>query len=129
MQLRDVPAPEWRGFLEQFGRDHRGWLATVERRYPGISSAIEIRERPLVAIETRGEDGSIVDIQVHFHPDMRPDDRITIALPKTIRVELNDDGAAEGVEIESARGERVHIAFRGALPEGLLLDGVAPGEV
>jgi Family of unknown function (DUF5335) len=129
MRAQEVPAVEWAPFLEQFGRDHRGWLATVERAQRGRSPEIEVRERPLIAIVSESRADRVVDIQFHFHPDLQPTDQIHVSSPRAVYVELNDDGAAQGMEIENARGERVHVRFRGALPEGLLMDGVAPSEL
>ena len=129
MRAQEVPPVEWGTFLEQFGRDHRGWLATVEREQRSGSPEIEVRERPLIAIVSERHADRVVDIHIHFHPDLQPTDQIHVSSPKAVYVELNDDGAAQGVEIENARGERVHVRFRGALPEGLLMDGVAPSEL
>src|SRR5688500_14320610 len=32
--MRDIPVAQWSEFLEQFSREHRAWLASVERVHP-----------------------------------------------------------------------------------------------
>jgi hypothetical protein len=29
MSIREIPAPQWREFLQSFGIEHRAWLATI----------------------------------------------------------------------------------------------------
>jgi hypothetical protein len=48
--------------------------------------------------------------------------------PRTIRVQLTEEGAERALEIETVDGALVRLAFRAtALPQHL--DGIAPGEL
>src|SRR5687768_12123640 len=42
MSLREIPTREWPAFLDKLGREHRGWLATLDR-----GGLVEAREQPL----------------------------------------------------------------------------------
>jgi hypothetical protein len=86
---------------DQFSREHRAWLASVDRVHPGAPSHQEVGERPLRSIET----DAVTGIEIRFQ----------------------DEGAARGLEIEDWSGERVRLRFRVAEPPGVL-DGLAPLE-
>jgi hypothetical protein len=47
MSGREIPIAQWPEFLDQFSREHRAWLATVDRVRPGESGHTDVIERPL----------------------------------------------------------------------------------
>jgi hypothetical protein len=116
-----IPAVEWQSFLERFGLRHRAWLTTVhgvERGRPVTRAASVLLES--IALERR---------------DLQPVVRLTftnrISLcapwPQAVRVQRTDDGAEWALEVETADGAFIRLAFRAAaLPEQV--DGVAPAE-
>lgn len=122
MTIRDVPRGEWRSFLDRFSLAHRAWHATVHGIQHGVPvtgvSSVALQS---VALETPGPDHIL---------------RLTFAngislcgpRPSAVRVQEADDGAEWALEIETADGGFIRVAFRAtALPEQL--DGLAPGEV
>ena len=118
MSLREIPVPEWDPFLDQFSREHRAWLASVDRAHPGAPSHLEVGERPLRSIET----DAVTGIEIRFQ-----DGSVRVEAPKALRVDETDEGAARGLEIEDWSGERVRLRLRIAAPPGAL-DGLAPLE-
>jgi hypothetical protein len=108
--VREIPPREWPAFLERIGREHRAWLASVER-----GSLIQAREEPLESISAR--EG--VEIQIG-------EQTIRIDNPRAVRVEETAEGAAQAVHIDDAAG-RLTLRFRVAVAPGEL-DGLAPGE-
>jgi hypothetical protein len=113
MSLHEIPVQEWDPFLDDFSREHRAWLASVERAHPGAPVRLEVGERPLRSIEADAVRG----IEIRFeHAAVR------IEAPRSLRVD-----EAGGLEIEDWSGERVRLRFRIAAPPGLL-DGLAPAE-
>lgn len=121
-QLITIPAVEWQSFLERFGRRHRGWLATVhgiERGIP-VTCAASVRLDSL-ALERRDREHVV---RLTFA------NRVSLCTPRprTVRVQRTPERAELSLEIETAEGAFVRLAFRAtAMPEEL--DGLAPGEL
>jgi hypothetical protein len=111
MSMREIPAPEWARFLEKLGREHRAWLATVER-----NGRVEAREQPLQAISA--EQG--IDIRIGAKA-------VHVEEPQAVRVEETPEGAPQAVQIDDASGRRLTLRFRVAVPPGAL-DGIAATE-
>jgi hypothetical protein len=121
-QIITVPAVEWCGFLLRFSRRHRGWLATIH----GFS-----QEAPLTRVRSEALEAVTLE-----HGDADYLMRVTLAngislcapRPRAVRVQQTDEGAEAALEIETASGAFIRVAFRAtALPDQL--DGVAPREL
>ncbi len=117
-----VPAVEWCVFLERFTRRHHGWLGTIH----GVARDVPLTCVPSEPLESvaleRCDSDSVV--------------RVTLAngvslcapQPRGLRVQQTLEGAEVGLEIDTAAGALIRLAFRAsALPEQL--DGLAPGEL
>jgi hypothetical protein len=128
MSVREIAPIEWPGFLEAFSREHRAWLATVERLSPGGEEHVEAVERPLARV-TPASGGSVrVRILIEFEDGAPPTRAVSVDGPAALRVDETSDGSARGLEIEDGRGERTRLRFRIPEPPGLL-DGIAPAEL
>jgi hypothetical protein len=117
-----VPAVEWFVFLERFSRRHRGWLGTLH----GVARDLPLTRVPSEPLEAIALERCDSDSLV----------RVTLAngvslcapQPRAIRVQQTDEGAEAALEVETADGALIRLAFRAtALPEQL--DGVASGEL
>ncbi|HEX6266071.1 MAG TPA: DUF5335 family protein [Burkholderiales bacterium] len=109
--MREIPAPEWPAFLDRLGREHRAWLASVER-----SGVLEVRELPLESISAgEGIDIHIGRKAIHVHE------------PRRLRVDETAEGAVQALQIEDGAGRHTTLRFRIAVAPGAL-DGLAPGE-
>jgi hypothetical protein len=113
VSLREIPVPQWDPFLDEFSREHRAWLASVERVHPGAPARVEVSECPLRSIEADAVRG----IEISFRHGA-----VRVEAPKALRVEESG-----GLEIEDWSGERVRLRFRVAEPPGVL-DGLSPLE-
>ncbi|MGH6619210.1 MAG: DUF5335 family protein [Alphaproteobacteria bacterium] len=111
MSVREIPTREWPAFLDQLGREHRAWLATVER-----SGVAEARDQPLESISVAGA----IDIRIGSRA-------IRVDEPLAVRVEETAEGGVQAVQIDDATGRRVTLRFRVAVAPGAL-DGLAPSE-
>jgi hypothetical protein len=127
MRVREIPRGEWRAFLDQFSRDHRAWLASVDRFGHDTARRVAVIERPLGAV-TASQTGRGVNIEIAFQQDSHAGDTVRIEDPAALRVDETEQGTARSLEIEDEHGERTRIVLRVAAPPGLL-DGVAPGEL
>jgi hypothetical protein len=106
-------------FLEQFGREHRAWLATVHvvdlRGTVTRSAPIPLKSAAAAADAVRLE----------FLGEARS---LCAHSPRVLRIQLTECGAVQAIEIDGAHGQFIRLAFRAtALPEQL--DGLAPGEL
>src|SRR4051812_3097428 len=111
MALREIPNREWPSFLDQLAREHRAWLATVDR-----GGRTEVRNQPLASIAV--DHG--IDIRIGSRA-------IRVDEPQAVRIEETPEGAAEALQIDDAMGRRLTLRFRIAVAPGAL-DGVAPAE-
>jgi hypothetical protein len=110
MSVREIPTSEWAPFLETLGREHRAWLATVDR-----DGRVEAREEPLESISA----AEGIDIRLG-NKSIRVDE------PRSVRIE-EAEGAIQALHIEDAARKRVSLRFRVAVAPGAL-DGLAPAE-
>lgn len=125
---RDIPQNEWPAVLEEFSRDHRAWLATVERIDSAGSCHVEALERPLSAVTPEMAARRVTGISIEFQPDSHGINAVHVDTPTRLCMDRTAVGTARGLEIEDKKGERTRIRFRATpLPEAL--DGVAPGEI
>jgi hypothetical protein len=117
-----VPAVEWSVFLERFSRRHRGWLATLH----GFARDLPLTRVPSEPLESVALERCDSDWLV----------RITLAngvslcapQPRAVRVQQTHEGAEAALEVDTAGGALIRLAFRAtALPEQL--DGLAPEEL
>jgi hypothetical protein len=128
MSVRDIPPGEWQAFIDQFSREHRAWLASVDRFSPDAERHAEISNRPLGSVTARTAGRRVVGIQIQFQSDSDASNAVVVDAPSRLRVDQTADGATQAVEIENERGEWTRITLRVAAPPGLL-DGIAPDEL
>ena len=117
-----VPAVEWCVFLERFTRRHRGWLGTVH----GIEEDLPLTRMASERLESVSLERSGFDYLVR----LTFANGISLCAPqaRAVRVQQTDEGAEAALEVETAAGAFIRLAFRAtALPDQL--DGVAPAEV
>lgn len=112
MNPREIPTHEWGPFLEKLGREHRAWLATVDR-----AGRVEVREQPLQSITARE------GIDIRFDKKA-----IHVDEPRSVWVEETREGATQALQIDDTAGGRVTLRFRVAVAPGAL-DGIAPAEL
>ena len=109
MSVREIPHHDWPAFLDRLGREHRAWLATLDR-----SGLVEAREQPLESISA----GEGIDIRIG-RKIVRVDE------PQAVRVEETAEGGTRALQIDDAAGHRFTLRFRVAVAPGAL-DGLAP---
>jgi hypothetical protein len=121
MTIQDLPRCEWGSFLEGFSRDHRAWIGTIR----GLVAGAPVTRIPSAALKSvtleSGASGPIV--RITFVNGVS----LCAVQPCVLRVQT-DDGVERALEVETADGDLIRLAFRAtALPEQL--DGIAPGEL
>jgi hypothetical protein len=124
---RDIPQSEWPAVLQEFSREHRAWLATVERIDSIGSHHVEAVERPLSSVVPEMAARRVIGIAIQFQEDSHGRNAVHVDTPTHLRMDQTDTGTARELEIENEHGERTRIRFR-AIPLPEALDGMAPGE-
>jgi putative phosphoribosyl transferase len=120
-----VPADEWDDVLDTFAREHRAWLAHVER---DDREAAPSGDRPLVEIRPERHGARVVAIRIEFGMDAGDATTVRIEEPVAVAFETTPDGTSSGLRIEDASGRQARLRFR-VEPPAAMLDGVAPGEM
>ncbi len=128
MSTREIPTDQWRSFLDQFSRDHRAWLATIECVGHGTATSIEAFERPLASVVPQMAGSRVARIDIRFQQDSHEREPIHVDAPTSIRVDETSQGVARGLEILDDDGVSTRVRFRVA-PRPETLDGIAPGEL
>jgi hypothetical protein len=119
MSVREIAPADWASFLEQFSREHRAWLATLERVSEGGLRQAEFVDRTLDSVSATASGPHAVSIIVRFGTGKEPVETVNVDAPAALRVEETREGAARGLEIEDDTGECTRLTFRGAAPPDL----------
>jgi hypothetical protein len=118
MQFDLISIERWSQFLEQFARQHRGWLISIE--------TVRTDERTQVlAVDARMENVTLESddrIEVAVTDKAGGDGPImhVIAEPAHTFLKMTDDHKHAGLRVETANNELHHLIFRAAAaPETL----------
>ena len=129
MPAQEIPRDAWVAFFESFSGQHRGWLSTVEVLGAAPCGQLEPRARALLritaGINDQGEDSISIIARDRPH-DHIADITHIIKVPSRVRLMETEEGAHEGLEIESKNGETTVVRFRSPilseLVDGFVLD-------
>lgn len=118
MQTKQIPKSEWPLFLDQFSRQHEGWLVKLEIFSPEIGAQVEETGLALAGLTDEWDEteGNTITIMA----GNTSDDHVThsISNPTEVSVEQTDEGADAALSIKSADGTTALLSFRAAmLPE------------
>ena len=117
--IREMPAGEWRLFLERFSREHRAWLATVHV----VDARGKVTRRAQIRLKSAAVSGDAVTLEF-----LDEGHALRGHSPRALRIQQTDVGLNQALEIVGADGQLIRLAFRAtAMPEQL--DGLAPGEL
>jgi uncharacterized protein DUF5335 len=127
-QNQDIPREQWGPFLETFGREHRGWLFSLDVLGQNTHAAVEVRDLPLVDLEIDLSPYGPNRIAVTLGEGPNAVLTHTVASPIRVRLSRTEPNGRETLEIDSKDGSRTLLRFRGTvLPE--MLDGVSKEEL
>jgi hypothetical protein len=123
MATQEIPHHVWADFFDRFSRQHQGWLVSLEAIGLESSRRVLAREVPLleIAAEVQADRGDRIEVAL----GARAGKHVTHTIPAATHVRLHEteEGAHEGVDIESATEGVMCLRFRSAmLPERI--DGI-----
>ena len=122
MKTIEIPNASWKGFLDEFSREHDGWFISVEVQDPEIGAQTEVKNRAFrgATYERRPGDGVIT-----IMADDTSGNHLTHAVkhPSRIWFERTDEGADEALAIE-AGATKTLVRFRWRVIPELVSPGV-----
>src|SRR4051812_35451419 len=110
MQTRDVPAEQWKRFLDSFTQLHRGDPMDVETVGGGVGPRSELCARPLVGVVSIPDCGQGACIEVIAGADAGAQTH-TIRRPSHLIVAESDDGMPVAVQITAEDGSVTSLRF------------------
>ena len=118
MQTKQIPKTEWPVFLDQFSRQHEGWLVKLEILNPEFGAQVEGMGLALEGLTDEWDE--VAGNTIMIMAGKEPDDHVThsISHPTEVSLEQTDEGADVALAIKSADGSTALLSFRAAvLPE------------
>jgi len=135
MLITTVPPNQWESFADQFSRQHRGWLVTLE----AIDSRLLETDPDQAETQSRAlaGDGTLREVALEQDGETRrlrivvgegPDQVVHRTGPMlAVQFEATEAGDHQGLLIDDAGGITTRVRFRApAAPE--MLDGIGEAE-
>ena len=112
MPTRSIPRGQWTEFLDTLTRDHRLQTVSVQVSDPDLGFQIEMRQVPLagVAADLHSGGGPRIEIMVG-KTDMEHTTH-SIMNPIVVRLEENEQGEAQVLEVEAPSGSKTLVILR-----------------
>jgi hypothetical protein len=109
MQTLEIPRSQWSDFFKGFSREHEGRTVTLEVLGRDLGAQVEADELPLVGISAEAAANTI---WVALARDR--DDHLTHGVHNVthVRVEQNDEGSPDVVQIETSDGVTTLVRVR-----------------
>jgi hypothetical protein len=122
---RLIPREEWPRFLDSFNRQHEGWLVTVEVFGPDVPLQTKTRESPFEAVMLEPDESKGDQILILVCGVTGKELAHTVNIPVSLLFHEKDEGAPQGLDIDSEDGKTTVLRFSSlARPE--MLDAVHP---
>lgn len=116
MGSTEIPREKWVGFFDEFSKQRKGWVVTVEVLGADLGDQEEANGLPLVGISADVRDR---ENRITIMVGDRPDAHLTriINNPKRVWVKMPEEAAHEALEVEDEDGTRTLVSFRHILAE------------
>ena len=114
MAIREIPRPKWPTFLDDFSRDHKGCVCTLEVDSSTAGTETEALSWPFEGIAFEGGHGA-PRVQVFVGNQGGRHLGHGLVEPRRIWLEETQEGAHTGVRIEADEGA-IHLRFRSPQP-------------
>ena len=123
MPTQEISREAWSEFFHGFSIAHKGWVATIEVFGSELGAQVEVRELPFEGItaELRNADKDSISLMIGATPAQHI--TRTISAPTHVRLDQDDEGANETLQIESA-DETTLVRFRSPELPDLVPDAI-----
>jgi hypothetical protein len=115
MSTQEISHSDWSRFLDDFSRQHQGWLTRVEVRRPDIGDKIEAEGLPFHGITYDLKGSSRNNISIVLGKNTVENETHTIVNPTHVRFEQADQGGIQSIEVESEDGAKAIVRFISAM--------------
>jgi len=124
METQEITRDKWVRVLDDFSKQHEGWIVTLEVVGATIGDQEEAFGLPLVGIGADVKDG---ESRIEVMLGGRPEAHVTRIIdgPKRVWLERADEPAHDAVAVESEDGTTTIVRFQHVLPEAV--DRLLPG--
>ncbi len=112
MSKHEINHSEWSRFLDEFSRQHEGWLAELKVQRPDVGDKIEAENLPFHGITYDVKGSSRNNVSIFLGEGMLRDETHNIANPTHIRFEQSEEGTAQALEVESEDGAKAIVRFQ-----------------
>jgi hypothetical protein len=112
MPTRTIPQEQWTEFLDSLSRDHRLDIVTVQVSDSELGYQVEMSQLPLVGVTTDLRAGGGPRIEVIVGRTEFDHTTHSIANPKAIRVEDDNQGEPAVLEIEAGTGGKTLVILK-----------------
>jgi uncharacterized protein DUF5335 len=120
MQTKQIPKSDWPQFLDNFSREHEGWVVNLE--IFGSQIGAQMAETGLILEGLTDDWDQVEGNRIMISAGNEPDDHITHSIihPTEVSVEKTDEGADTALSIKSADGTTALLTFSAQiLPHGV----------
>ncbi len=116
MHTIEIPRDQWRQALDQFSKEHQGWIVTVEEVGMDIGDQIPITNLPLVGVSADVKDG---ENRIAIMAGDRPGAHVThfVESPTRVVIEKCDDPRFDALAVEDREGHKIIVEFDQVDPE------------
>lgn len=111
MITTEISPPDWRGFTEDFSRNHTGWMINLDVLDSSIGAQRQLENWPLGGVTYEGDRGTSSLIVTARDPRGNHLSH-PIQAPTRMWLEQRDDGADMALVIESESGRKTLLQFR-----------------
>jgi hypothetical protein len=108
---RLIPREEWPKFLDSFNRQHDGWLVTVEVFGPVVPLQTKTRESLFEAVMLEPDESKADQILILVRGVAGRELAHTVKAPISLLFHEKDEGAPQGLDINSEDGETTVLRF------------------
>ena len=124
MRTTEIPRDQWMQALDQFSKEHQGWIITMELVGVDVGDQIPATNLPLVGVSADVKDGeNRISIMVGDSPDAHVTH--VVDSPKRVWIEKSDDPRHDAIAVEDNEGHKIIVEFNHVDPDEP--DRVLPG--
>ncbi len=123
MTVREIDRNNWDEFFESFSRRYRGWLVNVQVAGQDARRRFEAKGLPFQGIAMDDKGTGQDQVSIFMNRELKENLTHIVSRPTRIRLQQNEEGADQGIEVEAGDGTKTIVQFvNPARPD--LVDGI-----
>jgi hypothetical protein len=110
MHTVEIPRDQWVEALDQFSKEHQGWIISMELVGIDVGDQIPVANLPLVGVAADVKNG---EDRVAIMAGDEPEAHVThfIESPKRVWIEKSDDPRHDAIAVEDREGHKFIVEF------------------